>query len=123
MRLCLGVRRLLRVTQLVEGLAVDAGDVGDVLGRFEPPFNLQRGHADTNQIRQDFQPGEVLRAEQVLPVAERDELAVGHQLERHAAGLRALAAIGRTAAERLARQTLAGVSDAERAMDENLQRE
>ena len=57
--------------QLVEGLAVDAGDVGDVFGGLKPPLDLQRGHAHTNQLRQDFQPGQVLRAEQILPVAER----------------------------------------------------
>ena len=90
-------------------------------GDLSRPSIFKRGHAEAHQLRQDFQPGEVLRAEQVLPVAERDEFAVGHQLVGHAAGLRALAAIGRTAAQRLAGQALAGVSDTERAVNENLQ--
>ena len=90
-------------------------------GDLSRPSIFERGHADAHQFRQDFQPGQVLRAEQVLPVAERDELAVGDQLVGHAAGLRAFAAIGRTSAQRLARQALAGVSDTERAVDEDLE--
>ena len=112
-----------RVTQPVNGLAVNAGDVGDVFGRFEPPLDLQGGHADTSQLRQDLQPGQILRAEQILPVAQRHQFAVRHQIVRHAAGLRALAAIGRTPTQRLARQALAGVGDTKRAVNEDLQGE
>src|ERR1035437_1152549 len=37
-------------SQLIKGLAVDAGDVGDVLGRFKPPLDLQRGRSEPSQL-------------------------------------------------------------------------
>ena len=46
------------------------------------------------------------------PVAERNLFAVGDQIVRHPARLRAFAAIGAASAERFAGETLAGVSDA-----------
>ena len=108
--------------QIIQGLAVDAGDVGDVFRRFEPAFDFQRGDAGADQLRQHFQPGEILRAEQIFPVAERHRLAVGDQIVGHPAGLRAFAAVGRASAQRFARQALAGIGDAERAVNEDLQR-
>ena len=50
-------------------LPIDARDVGDVFRRLEPALDLQGRHADPHQLRQHFQPGQVLRAEQILPVA------------------------------------------------------
>ena len=102
-------------------MPVDPRDVGDVFRRLEPAFDFQRGDAGADQVRQHFQPGQILRAEQIFPVAERDRLAVGNQIVRHPAGLRAFAAIGRAAAQRFAGQALAGVGDAQRAVDEDFQ--
>ena len=51
------------------------------------------------------------------------ELAVADDLVGHPAGLGALAAVGRPAAEGLAGQALAGVGDAEGPVDEDLDRQ
>ena len=78
--------------------------------------------AGADQIGQDVEAGEVLRAEQVAAVAEVDFLAVGDEVVGEAAGLGALAAVGGAAAEGFAGQALAGIRDAEGAVDEDLQR-
>ncbi|OQB92401.1 MAG: hypothetical protein BWX86_01839 [Verrucomicrobia bacterium ADurb.Bin122] len=107
----------------VEGLAVHARDAGDVLRGFEAALDLERGDAEAHELGQQVDAGEVLRAEQVFAVAERDELPIAEELVRQAAGLGALAAVGGAAAERLAREALAGVGHAEGAVHEDLQRE
>jgi hypothetical protein len=98
---------------LVERLPVNPRDVGDVFRRLEPALDFQRRDAGADQFRQNFQPGQVLRAQKIFPVAERNRFAVGNQIVRHPAGLGAFAAIGRTAAQRFAREALAGIGDAE----------
>ena len=55
---------------------------------------------------------QILRTQEILHVPKVTILAVTNELVRQAAGLGALAAIGAAAAERLARQALAGVGDA-----------
>ena len=105
----------------VDGLAVDAGEVGDVLGALEPALDLERGDAEAHQVGQDVEAGEVLRAEEVAAAAEVDLPAVGDEVVGHAAGLGAFAAVGGAAAERLGGEALAGVGDAERAVDEDLE--
>src|ERR1035441_1682322 len=40
--------------QLVEGLPVNAGDVGNVFGRLEPPLDPERSHANPGQFRQQI---------------------------------------------------------------------
>jgi hypothetical protein len=37
--------------QAIECLAIHTGDAGNVFGRFEAPFDLERGHAGTNEVR------------------------------------------------------------------------
>jgi hypothetical protein len=105
----------------VEGRAVDAGDVGDVLGALEPAFNLERGDAGPDEVGQHVETGKVLRAEQVAAVAEVHGPAVGDKLVGHAARLGAFAAVGGAAAEGLAGEALSGIGDAERAMHEDLE--
>jgi hypothetical protein len=63
-----------------------------------------------------------LGAEQVAAVTEIDFLAVGDEVVRETAGLGAFAAVGGAAAEGFAGEALAGIRDAESAVDEDLQR-
>ena len=108
--------------QLVDRLPVDARDAGDILRAFQPSLDLEGGDAQANEIGQHIEGGKILRAQEVAAVAELDQPAVGEQLVGHAAGLGALAAVGGAAAQRFARQALAGVGHAERAVDEDLER-
>ena len=48
--------------KFVQSMPIDPRDVGHVFGGFEPAFNFQRRHAGAEQVRQHFQPGQVLRA-------------------------------------------------------------
>ena len=113
----------LAATKLIEFRAVNARDIRHVFRRFEPALDLQRRHARTDDVWQDLQPGEVLRAEQILPVAERHWFSVRDQIVGHPAGLCALATIRRAAPQRFAREALAGVRNAERPVDEDFERE
>ena len=61
-----------------------------------------------------------MRGEEVLDVAHVTDVAVDDEAVGKAARLRALASVGGPAAPRLAGKTLAGVGDAERAVDERL---
>ncbi len=106
----------------VDRPAIMPGDVGHVLGRLEPAFDFQGAGARGDQLRHERVGGQVLRAEQVLHRAQVDLAAVADQLIGQAAGLGALAAIGAAAAERFAGQALARIGDAQRAVNEHLQR-
>ena len=112
-----------RRPETIQGLAIDPGDAGDIFRRLEPALNFERGHAGAHEFRQHVQPGQILGAQQIAPVAQRHREAVGKQLIGHPAGLGAFAAVGRAAAERFAGETLAGISHAQGAMHKNLQRE
>ncbi len=89
-------------------------------GRLEPALDLQARDAELDQSWDQVERREVLRAEQVLDVGEVEDLAVADDLVGEPAGLGAFAPVGRPAAERLAGQALAGVGDAEGAVDEDL---
>ena len=105
----------------VDRAAVVAGDVGDVLGRFQSAFDLEATHAGVDQFGHECVGGEVLRAEQILLIAEVDVLAIADQIVRQAAGLSTLAAIGTAAAERFAGEALARVGDTERTVNEGFE--
>jgi hypothetical protein len=122
-RLALAERDAARLQRLVERAPVGRGHVGDVLRRLEPPLDLERTHARPQQLRQQVERREVLRRKQVPHRAELPSLAVDDQVVRHAARLRALAAIGGAAAPDLARQALARPAHAERAVHEDLELE
>ena len=92
--------------ELVESVSINAGDVGDVFGRLQSPFDLEARNARVDELPYQVVGREVLRAEKIFSVAKRDDVAIAHQIIRHATRLRALAAIGAAAAERFAGQAL-----------------
>ena len=106
----------------VDRLAVVACDVGDIFGRLEPPFDLQAGDAQLDQLGDQVVGGQVLRAQEILDVFQVDHPAVANDLIRHAACLGTFAAIRRASAECLAGQALARIGDAERTVDEHFDR-
>ncbi len=101
--------------------AVEADRRAHVLGALEPALDLHRGHAERDQIGDRGGRLEVLRGQEVGRVAEVAERAVDHEAVREAARLGAGAAVRAAAADRLAREALARVGDAERAVHEDLQ--
>ncbi len=94
-----------------------------VLGGLEPSFDLQRRDPGRHEPRHELPRREILRREQIPLVAEIFVAAVADELVGEPAGLGALAAVGAPAAERLAREALAGVGHAERSVDEDLELE
>jgi hypothetical protein len=110
-----------RPAEAIQRGAVDAGDAGDVLGGLQAALDLERRDAGTDEFGEDLESGEVLGAEEVASVAEIEGLAVGDQFVRKPAGLGALAAVGGASAERFAGEALAGVGDAEGAVDEDFE--
>jgi hypothetical protein len=66
-------------------------------------------------------PGEVLRREEVTLVAEVARFPIDDEFVGHAAGLGAFATVRAALAERLAREALSRVGDAEGAVDEGLE--
>jgi len=93
-----------------------------VLRRLEPPLDLETAHPRPHQVIDHVVRGQILRAEEVRFVSQVALRSVHDQLIRQSAGLRALPAVGRAPAQRLAGQTLSGVRHAECAVDEDLQR-
>ena len=87
------------------------------------PFDLERRDSQLDQSRNQVIRRQVLRAQEILNVFEIDKLAVADDLVRHAAGLGALAPVCGPAAQRLAGQALPRIGHAERAVDEDLDRE
>ena len=64
--------------------------------------------------------GQILRTEKISPLAEVERPAVDDHFVRQPASLSALPAIGAAAAERFARETLSGIGDAQRPVNEDL---
>ncbi len=106
----------------VDRLAVVTRDVGDVFGRLEPPFDLQAGDPQLDQLRDQVVGGQVLWAQKILDVVKVDAPAVADDLIRHAAGLGALAPIRRAASQGLAGEALSRIGDAERTVNEHFDR-
>ena len=105
----------------VDRLTVDLADGGDVLRGFQSSLDLEADDTAFDQLRDVVHGRQILRGEEVATVAEIAQGAVDHKLVGHAAGLGALAAVGTPLTERLAGETLAGVGDAERPVDKDLQ--
>ena len=77
----------------------------------QPSFDLDAAHSQLRQIVDQIVCGQVLRAEEIRFIAQIANLIVNDQFVRLTTRLRALAAIGAAAADRLARQTLSAVGD------------
>lgn len=106
----------------VEGFAVGAGDGGDVFGGFEAAFDLVGLDAGGDELGDEVDGGEVLGGEEVAVFAHVFFLAVDDEFVGHAAGLGAFATVGGALAEGFGSEALAGVGDAEGAVDEHLER-
>ena len=100
-----------------------SGDVGHVLRRLEAALDLQAGDAQLDQSRNQVVSRKVLGAQKILSLPEIHGLAVADDLVGHPAGLGALAAVRRAAAQRLAGQALARIGHAECAVHEDLDRQ
>ena len=107
----------------IDGLAIDGGDGGDVVRRFEPALNFEGTEAKPDQLGDLVNGGQVLWGEKIGSIAEVAGLPVDLEGVRKAAGLGAFAPVGAAATEDLAGETLTGVGDAEGSMDKDLQRE
>ena len=107
--------------RLVHGLTIGACGQRHIIGVLVAAFDLERGEADAHDLRDLAQRIEIARREQVARIAERSSPAIHDQLVGQAAGLRALAAVGAAPAPGLRRETLTGVSHAQRAVNEDLE--
>src|SRR5437867_13120936 len=105
----------------IDGPPVHLTRRGDVLRRFQATFDLEAGHTEADQLRYLFHRGEVLRREQIPAVAKVFERAIHDEFVWQPAGLRAFAAIRAALAESFAGQALAGVRDAQRAVEEGFE--
>ena len=93
-----------------------------ILRALQAAFDLEAPHAELDQRLDQIVGGEILRAQQVGPLAEIADCAIDDEFIRQAAGLGALPPIGAAAPQRLARQALAAVGDAERTVNEHFHR-
>ncbi len=64
----------------VDRAAIVARGRGHVLGRLEPPFDLEGGDAGGDQLRHQIVGGEVLRRERILPAGPVQIVAVADQV-------------------------------------------
>ena len=71
----------------VDRFAVVPSDVGHVLGGLQAAFDLQRRDARVDQLGNQVERGQVLRAQQVLDLSQLHVPAVADQIERQAARL------------------------------------
>ena len=77
----------------IERAAIHLAHSGDILGRLQPALDFETHHAALQQRRDLIHRREILRREQIFFVTEIAHFAVHDQLVRHAARLRALAAV------------------------------
>ena len=77
----------------IERAAIHLAHSGDILGRLQPALDFETHHAALQQRRDLIHRREILRREQIFFVTQIAHLAVHDQLVRHAARLRALAAV------------------------------
>ena len=106
---------------VVESFAVGCRHVlhvGDVL---QATFNLERRGPRINQLLQVVAEVQILERQEVTVVLQDTALGI-QQVERHAADLGTGTTIGRTSEAILGDVTLAGIADAEGAVNEDLQR-
>ncbi len=109
-------------SELIQRLSVNPSDAGHVLRRLETSFDFQGSDSALDELWQDLQSGKILRRQQITAVAQVHGASIRHQFVGQPAGLRAFAAIGAAATQGFAGQALSGVSHAQGAVDEHLQR-
>ena len=95
------------VNGAIDGLAINAGDGGNVVRRFEPTLDLEGVEAEFDELRDLIDSGEILGGEKVGTIPEVAGLAVDFERVRHAAGLSALATVGAATTEDFAGEALA----------------
>jgi hypothetical protein len=88
-------------------LAINGGDGGNVVRRFEPTLDLERVKTEFDQFGDFIDSGEILGGEKVGTISEVAGLAVDFEGVGHAAGLSALPAVGAAATEDFAGEALA----------------
>ena len=91
----------------IDGLAINGGDGGNVVRRFEPTLDLEGVEAEFDEFRDLIDSGKVLRGEKVGTIPEVAGLAVDFEGVGHTAGLSALATVGAAATEDFAGEALA----------------
>jgi hypothetical protein len=91
----------------IDGLAINGGDGGNVVGRFEPALDLKRVEAEFDEFRDLIDSGEILGGEKVGTIPEVAGLAVDFESVGHTAGLCALTTIGAATTEDFAGEALA----------------
>jgi hypothetical protein len=88
-------------------LAINGGDGGNVIRRFEPTLDLEGVEAEFDEFRDLIDSGEILGGEKVGTIAEVAGLAVDLEGVGHTAGLSALATVRAAATEDFAGEALA----------------
>src|ERR1700748_1343582 len=101
---------------------INSGDRRHIFRRLQASFNLETGHPQSDQFRDLFDPGKILRREQKSLFTKILRPAIHEQLIGQTTCLSALATVRAALAERLAGQTLSRICDTERAVDKNLDR-
>src|SRR5579883_1323354 len=107
----------------VEDAPVDRGRRRDVLGRLEPPLDLERDDAGRDELGDRLVPREVERRQEILHRPEIALRSVDDEVVGKATRLSALAAVRAPPAPARGREALPGVGDAERPVDEDLELE
>ena len=105
---------------LVEPLTIGCRDVLHIVGILQAAFNLERNGTGLHQLFQVVNHAEVFQRQQVPPLLYHLTVAVG-QVEGKAAELGTSAAVGTTAEAILRGIALSAITDAERAMHEDLE--
>ena len=120
LKLALHLRR--RSGGLIQALAIGVGDGSHVGSILQTPFDLEAGHADALQLRQQLPGRQILGREEVALVFKGVGLPIHHHFVGQATGLGTLTSIGTALPERFTGQTLTGIGDAKGAMHKHLQR-
>ena len=91
----------------IDGLAINGGDGGNVVRRFEPTLDLERVEAEFDEFRDLIDSGEILGGQKVGTIPEVAGLAVDLKGVGHATGLSAFATVGAAATKDFAGEALA----------------
>jgi len=100
---------------------IEARGSRDVLGPLQAPLNLDRCHAELDELRHESARLEILGRQQVGAIPQLLQHAVDHQLVRQPARLRARPPVRAPPSDGLARQALPRVRDAQGAVHEHLE--